>query len=426
MAREQKTNRRFAADAWSAYQEGLAAFDAERYTDAIALLTAIQDADGLLGSLARFYLGQAQLQHGVNELRAGRNAAAARHLTIAREINPKASGLSRFIAACHAGQGRFDRAAAELERAADAGLGDVDQPIRLAHAFARDGKMPRAVETLVRVIDDQPHRVDVRLQLGLLYGAAEEFEDAICVLQEAVELAPLHAEIRQHLGLALAAAGDHREAIEHLSIAQKLRPHDAYLALLLTMALDAAGTTCIQLAIAPAVHVREQADDQSLDVLGELVTENSDFVEAFLSLPVSEVDADIFAMLAATLERALERRPDYADLYHHCSRVYQRLGMTSPAIRQARKAIEVNPRYVQALIQLGRLYAKTDESDAAIDRLEDAVRCGGDYPDVHCLLGELYRRGGNIAQARDAFRRALAINADYQRAHEALETVLDA
>jgi superkiller protein 3 len=426
MAREQKRNRRNSADAWSAYQAGLSAFDRERYADAIALLTPIRDADGMIGTLARFYLGQAQLHHGVNELRAGRNAAASRHLALARDMNPHASGLSRFIAACHAGQGRFDRAAAELERAVDAGTGDADQPIRLAHAFARDGKMPRAVETLVRVIDEQPHRVDVRIQLGLLYGAAEEFEDAICVFQEAVELAPLDAGVRQHLGLALAAAGDHREAIEHLSIAQKLRPHDAYMALLLTMALDAAGTTCVKLAIAPAARAHGKADDQSLDVLGDLVTENNELVEAFLSLPASDVDAEIFAMLAAVLERALERRPDYADLYHHCSRVYQRLGMSEPAIQKARKAIEVNPGYVQALIQLGRLYAETDDSDSAIDRLEDAVRCGGDYPDVHCLLGELYRREGNTTQARESFRRALEINADYARAREAMETVLDA
>lgn len=405
-----------------AYQKGLAAYETEHYPEAIKLLLPIEHADGLTGTLARFYLGQAHLQFGISELREGRHASAAKHLTAAREMNPNASGLSQYIAACYSGQGRFDLAAAEMERHQNDGT-DADRPIRLAHAFARDGQMQRAVETLVEIIDTETHRVDVRLQLGLIYAAAEEFEDAICVLTEAAELAPLNADIQQHLGLALAAAGDHDQAIEHLAVAQKLRPNDAYLALLLTFAMDAARTTCIKLAIDPETDQLETVDDRSLEILGETIVQDPDFVEAFLRLPASDIDADIFTLLAAILERALEQHADYADLYYHCARVHQRLGLSESAIIQARMAIQVNPRYVQALIQLGRLYAETDRTSEAIDRFKEAVGCGGDYPDVHYLLGELYRRHGHNAAAGDEFKRALELNRHYTRAQEALEAV---
>ncbi len=422
MTRDPRPTNLTPAQAAAFYQRGLAAFETQRYTEAVELLSTIGDMPNLTGTLARFYLAQAHTHCGVARLNAGRHDTAARHFNAARTINPDSANLSRYLAACHAGSGRFDLAAAEIERVAETDHDDK-QPIRLAHALAQDGRLPQAIETLAEVIDAEPHRVDVRLQLGLIYAAAEEFEDAICVLQETAELAPLLPEVRQHLGLALAAVGDHSQAIEHLAVAQKLQPHDAYLGLLLTLAVDAAKATCVKLAIDPATGRLDAVDDRSLEVLGELITQEPDFVESFLRLPPSDVDAEVFAMLAAIFEQALENRPEYADLHYHCSRIYQRLGRSNDAIRKADEALSINPRYVQALIQLGRLHAEADDADHAIERLALAVECGGDYPDVHCLIGELCRRNGDVDGARDAFRKALQLNSNYDRAREGLEAV---
>ena len=405
------------------YQRGLAAFEAGQYRDAVELLEQVAASANLSATLARFYLGQAHMHVGIEELRAGRHAQAVRHFNIARESNPESSTLSRYIAAAYASQRRFDLAAAEIERDSIAGKHDPARPIRLAHAFARDGQFERAVETLVRVIDEEPYRVDVRMNLGLLYGAAERFEDAVCVFTEVIEIAPFDPEARVRLGLALAAAGDHSEAVEHIAIAQKLRPTDAYIGMLLAMAGDAARSSCIKVAIDP-VHGRlGVVDDRSLEMLGELIVSDPEFVEGFLNLPESEIDHEVFAMLAAVLERALEKQPDYADLYFHCSRVYARLGRTHEAVTRADQAVEINPRYVQALIHLARLHARTDKTDEAIDRLKCAVASGGDYPDVHYLLGELLRKEGNIGGARREYHRALELNDNYQAARRALATV---
>ena len=162
------------------------------------------------------------------------------------------------------------------------------------------------------------------------------------------------------------------------------------------------------------------APDEDLDALGELIVSQPDFVEAFLRLPESPMDTDVFAMLAKTLERALERQPDYADLHHHCARVYARLGRTEEAIGAAQSALRINPRYVQALIQLGDLYARTDRRDEAVDRLRDAIAAGGDYPDVHYMLGRLHLDLGDRDAARSEYRRALELNAHYGAAREAL------
>ena len=434
------------------YQAGISAFDRGQYAEAIELLSSIADQRDLPGTLARFYLGQSHLQYGLNELRLGRYAPAARHLTAARQINPSAAELSRYLVICHAGRGRFDQAATELEKARDDGLRDADLPIRLAHAFARDGQRERALETLQKAIDESPRRADLRLQLGLLHAAVDEFGPAVSALTEAARLAPADAAVHRHLGLALGARGDAAGAVRHLSIAQKLRPSDASVSLLLALAADAAQTAGQEIAVEPALcgtgilPVQEDtgetpvphgsagaspsparttvvAEAPDIEELSQLVAEDPEFVEAFLSLPLSEVDPEIFLMLASVLERVLARHPEYADLHYHCSRVYDRLGRTDSAVEAAARAVKLNPRYVQALIQLGRLHAETDRTAEAMDRLHAAIRSGGDYSDVHFLLGELYRRDGRLDQARASYRRALELNAQYDRAQHALEAI---
>ncbi len=407
------------AEANATYERGLSAYEDGDYAGAVEHLSQIANDAGLTGTLASFYLGEAHARLGAAALQAARHADAIAHLSTARKLNPQSAGLSRYLAACYAGLSRYDWAAAELEKCD--GDGDTDRVIRLAHAFARDGKITRAVETLVDAMDREPHRLDLRLQLGLIYASAEEHEDAVCVLTEAVELAPYDIDARRSLALALAAAGDAAEAVEHLAMAQRLRPHDRHLALLLTMAIDAAKTNCFALGIDVTLGSGETADEKSIAALGELVAQEPDLVEAFLALPPTAVDAEIFAMLAAALERALEHHPEYADLHYHCSRVYVRMGRRDAAVTRLDEALSINPRYVQALIQLGRIFAQMDRRLEAAQRLRAAIACGGDYPDVHYLLGELYRRDRRLDAARCAYERALELNKDYAAAREALE-----
>ncbi len=423
------------ANAAALYQQGLAAFETGRYLEAIEKLSAIGEGPGknLPATLARFYLGQAHLQQGLIDLTARRFAEAAAHFAESRRNNPDSKDLSSYLTTCYLGQGRFDLAAAEMERLIAAGDQEMALPIRLAHAFARDGQFARAIETLEAAIDVAPHQAELHYQLGVLRGSADDYAAALKALNEAVRLAPLRSDIHRQLGLVHGALRESDQAIRHLATAQRLRPWDANTAMLLTMAIQAADTNTTNVEIAP-VNAAAQDDGGSprrvargdLEMLGQVLVKDPDFVEAFLSLPPSDVDPQIFAMLAATFEQALEHHPAYADLHYHCSRIYDRLGQTDAAIEMAQSAIKINPRYVQAMIQLGRLYSQTNRDAEAIDRLQLAIDSGGNYPDVHYLLGELYRRRGDRTLACMQYRRALQINSNYTRAKEALEAALTA
>lgn len=411
------------ADAAAHYREGLSAFEAGDYERAISQLSQIDDGCSVSSTLAKFYLGQAHLKFGVELMNAGKHVTAVHHFNAARRLNPDAAGLSKYLATCYAAQRKFDMAADELEGSPDSNADASTQAIRLAHALARNGQIQKGIETLIRAMDDKPHRIDVRRHLGMMYAAAEQYVDAVCVFQEAVELAPLDSELRRCFGMTLAASEDHSEAAEQLAIAMKLRPNDAYLGSMLAMAMEASKSTCVKVRIDPETDMLAPMDECSIDSLSELIVSEPDFVEAFLALPQTGLDDEIFLLMAGVLERALAAHPEFADLHYHCARVYQRLGRTDEAIDEASRAVEINPRYVQALIQLGRLYADQEKTLEARDRLGRAILFGGDYPDVHYLIGELYRREGDRENAADSYRRALALNEQFGRAREALATV---
>lgn len=411
------------AEAAALYREGLSAFEAGDYERAIGQLSQIDDGCSVSSTLAKFYLGQSHLKHGIELMNDGRHVQAVHHFNVARRLNPDAAGLSRYLATCYAAQRKFDLAADELDRSPDSDVDASTQAIRLAYALARNGQVQKGIETLIEAMDKTPHRIDVRRHLGMMYVASEQYVDAICIFQEAVELAPLDAELRRCFGMALAASEDHAEAAEQLSIAMRLRPNDAYLGALTAMAMEASKSTCVKVRVDPATDQLAPIDDCSIDSLSELIVSEPDFVEAFLALPQTGMDDEIFSLMAGVLERALAMNPEFADLHYHCARVYQRLGRMNEAIDEASRAVEINPRYVQALIQLGQLYASQDKTLEARDRLGRAILFGGDYPDVHYLIGELYRREGDVASAADSYRRALALNERYGRARDALATV---
>ncbi len=406
----------FAAD----YQLGVAAYDCGRYSEAISLLSRMADRGDAAGTLSRFYLGQAHLQIGLGELRSRRFKPAIQHLQAAAAADRTRGDLGRHLAAAYAGDGRYDLASREFEGMIARGAGDSDTPIRMAHSQWRQGRPEAAIETMLGAIRRERGRAELHFQLGLFQAAADDYAAAISAFSEATRLAPGDADAHQHLGLTYAATGELGNALTHLRVARRLAPRDSYLALQFALATQAAAGEGIALEPEDDLPAGGKFDQRAIERLGQTVLGDPDFVEAFLALPQTGIDRDVFATLAATLEWALERHSEYADLHFHCSRVYERLGRRDEAIAAAARALQANPQYVQAMIHLGRLYAETDQTQDGIDRLQEAIERGGDYPDVHYLLGQLYRRRGDRPRARRSFERALELNEGYSAARSAL------
>ena len=377
--------------------------------------------DELLEHLRRHVQAENDVRRGICLLNAGRYEQAAAAFRRALELGCDGRSLPAYLASALRGQGRHAEAAEVLERpAASAGAGAAEV-IRHALAVWEAGEPQRAVSLLRRAVREDRDNAELQYQLGLLLARLDEREEAELRFVQAVLIDRRHVDALVSLALCRAMQGAWREALSHLQEAQALRPTDARIGLLLTQAAAAVeregGYPRVQTVMPPDDPA---ADEEGIAELSRIIEDDPDFVDAFLALPAETVGERVFAMLLRTLEKALERQPEHAELHFHCGQVLERLGRSGEAIERTERAVAIDPAYVRALIALGRLYQRTDRRDDARVRLEQALAAGAEYADVYYLLGNLYRQEGLWTRARQAYRRALSINARYEAAREAL------
>lgn len=405
-----------------AYREGMAAFHAGRYEDVIERLTPTASyGEGAIRLISRFYLGQAHYRLAVRLFDQRRFREAGEHFRKATELDPSGGGVAGFLAACCPADKRLEEAAVRYAEQVRRHPGDSAARVRLALARWKLGQPGEAMDLLREGLAACPDDAEWYYQLGVMTAAQERLEEARSLFERAVSIDPSHAGAHERLAQCHGAAGRARPALEHLEKAHRLQPGNARVAMQISVLAGVVAEPGLRLKLAEQTEgATPRYAPADIERLGEAIISEPDFVEAFLRLPQTEVDHEVFNVLRATLEKALEKHPEFADLHYHCGRVYHRLGRDRTAIRHVERAVQINPRYVDALVLLARLYGRTDRWASGVERLQQAIDAGADYPDVHYLVGRLFQQGNRPEQARQAYLRALDLNSDYQAAREAL------
>ncbi|MHC4696528.1 MAG: tetratricopeptide repeat protein [Planctomycetota bacterium] len=378
----------------------------------------------LLGSIKSFFQAARDVRRGVCLLHAGEYDNAAEAFSRAARGGSTDETLASYLAACLIGQGKAGAAAKYFSKAAEDGAGPPAARIRHGMALWLSGKRDEAVAALREAIRDDPECAELHFQLGTLLTSLEQYEEAELRFTQALSIDRNHTEALVSLALCCGLRDAPGESVRHLQTAQTRRPHDARIGLLLAQAAKAMRQKGhAQRVQADLPETERLSDEKGIAELSLVIETEPDFVDAFLSIPVGEVDERVFAMLLETLQAALERQPEHAELRYHCGRVLERLGRQQDAIDETERALQLDPRFTRALIELGRLYQQTDRQADAAMRLEQAVEAGAEYADVFYLLGNLYRARGEVGRARTAYRRALLINERYEAALQALASL---
>ncbi len=362
-----------------------------------------------------------RVRRGICLLNAGRYDEATTEFTAASAGGSTDRSLPSYLAACLLGMDNPLAAAecfAEMEDSPENGSINT---IRSALALSAAGQVADAIEVLRSAIRDDAENPELHLQLGILLAESERFEEAELRFTQVLSIKRDHPEALINLALCCGVRSAPGEAVQYLAAAQALRPYDARIGLLFTEAVKAARHQGV------AVHVRATiseddpaVDPHGIEELSRIIEREPDFVDAFLSIPAGSLDRPVFSTLMRTLELALERQPEHAELHYHCGRILGRLGRHEDAIAENERAVQIDPKFVRALIELARLYQGTDRAKDAATRLEQAIRAGAEYADIYYFLGNLYRDQGNLIRARTAYRRALALNDRYEAAQNAL------
>lgn len=361
-----------------------------------------------------------EVRRGICFVNAGRFQEAERAFSTAKDLGMTGPSLASRLAASLLGQRRYDEAARQFA-AIQSGTGVGTARIRESYALREAGRLAEAIAVLRDAVAAEPSDPEVHFQLGTLLATCDAFDEAELRFTQALNLDPSHVEASVSLALCFGLRGIPGTALKYLQQAQIRKPLDGRIGFLLAQAADAVrqrGQVVKVKAIMPAMDLTE--DRQGIEELSRVIEVEPDFVDAFLSIPIGEVDETVFAMLLKTIERALERQPEHAELHFHCGRVLDRLGHQQAAIDATERAVGLAPQFTKALIELAKLYQRTDRDTDATTRLEEAIAAGAEYADVYYLLGNLYRDQGHLGQARQAYRQALTINERFEAAQQAL------
>ncbi|MDD4891263.1 MAG: tetratricopeptide repeat protein, partial [Phycisphaerae bacterium] len=348
--------------------------------------------------------------------------AAVENLKLACHYNPAGCELARFLAVALFRTGQTEAVGGPLERAIASDRTDTRARVMLALSQWRTGQAAAAELTLHQGLGAVDEPAAINFHLGLLAAQAEQWGQVEQYLTKCVAVDEGNAQAWRYLGLACGAQGKAEAAAANLRRAQRLAPADPHVALELAYASAAANAAPMTVRKLNLAELTAAPADMSedLDRLARAIMAEPEFIQAFLDLPASPMDQQIFGVLSFSLKRAAAARPTYADLHYYISRVNRRLGLISQAIDSAEQAIALNPKYVAALIHAAGLYHQTAQRGASAQRLRAAIAAGGDYPDVHLVLGHLYRELGQTPEARRSYERALRLKPHYAAAKEAL------
>lgn len=374
-----------------------------------------------LRNIRAFFESDNLTRRGLCLLNAGRVDEAEAAFTRAMELAPANSNVARTIIAAYRQRGDAARAETTAEIAMRNLPGDVDARIRRAWMACDRGRPEAGIELLRAGLAEDPECAELHLQLGIMLAGQDQFEEAELRFVQVTAINRRRFEGWLNLALAQGALGRSVDAYRSLQRAQRLRPSDPTVALLMTQAFRAArqeNPTVRLSATFPADATPACPSD--IEELSRIAQDDPDFIDALLSISVSEGQTAYYRLLLETLEHALARCPERAELHHHCGRVLERLGKVDRAIECGQRAVQCDPRCVRALVDLARWYRQAARDDDALRSLERIVAAGFEYADVYYQIGSLHQQRGEVEKAASAYRRALTINPHYGAAREAL------
>lgn len=373
----------------------------------------------LLGKLSRFYYAMSSRLLGLQDLQAGRFEQAERRLRSAMELVGREAELTSYLASIYARGGRAEPCAIEAEKLVRAHPDRPDTWRKLAQAQWQSGRREEAYLTLCQAMRRVGEAACLLLQEGLFLAAEGKHRQARRFFERASETDSANADGHYFLALAAAAEGDVQAAARSFQRAFELRPSDCLCAYQLAIAARAAAESGFHIVLR-LPEGSPRAASTEMRQLAQYVAREPDFAEAFLSLPPSDLDEELFHTLVGVLQVAIALHPRHADLHCCCAKALHRLGRASAALEHVAAALEINPGYVQAHILLGRLHAEAGRTEEALEHVRRAIAAGADWPDIHCFAADLLERCRRKQAAREHLERALELNANYAQAAERL------
>ncbi len=291
--------------------------------------------------------------------------------------------------------GRFDEAAALIERAVEAKPDYVDALVNLGNAYNSLGRFRDAVARFEQALETGPATAPLLANLGAALKQLGRHEQAVGRFEAALALEPGLADTRRSLADSLVEIGKPNEALKQIARAMEGSPQ----------------SLAMQVSLGNALHAAGQADE-AIRCFRELLDARPDLA------PIRGNLANILRQ-AGQPEEAIEhyqqvlaQDPGHVDSYHNLGLAWQDLGEKDKALEHYRKAVELAPDRAKSWHGIASV-SKNAFSDDEVEHLqtlqsadstsdEDRIRLG-------FALGRFFEATGRHPEAAEQYLRANAL-----------------
>ncbi len=355
-------------------------------------------------------ISQLHYQLGLALRRAGDEEAAAPHFaaaaeSMAQETEDSRERLRRYLEDDTQG-GANEAFSSPLDSTPVTGLGATERAelrttltYRLAQSYLNLGvlqaqrrRLPRAADLFQQAADLVPELPQVQYSLGVARFNSGQFEQAIQPLARALGDQQENLQLRRMLALAWLNAGGYAQAAE-LLVDDPGRATDRSLQYAYGVAL-----------------VRSGRAAQAETVFAGLLARNQDWPELHVVLGLAAAQQDDFDTAIASLERAIELKPDIADAHSTLGDIHMRHGRLEEAERELRTELDYRPNDFQTLYLLATVLELAGDSAEALDILDSLLATRPQAANARYLKGKILLAQGDAVAAQIQLETAASLN----------------
>jgi tetratricopeptide (TPR) repeat protein len=255
----------------------------------------------------------------------------------------------------------------------------------------------------------------VYLNLGVMQAQGERFARAAGFFEEAAAVDPAFPRVEYSLGVAYFNAKQYAKSIAPLTraVADDAQNGDARrmlaLAALNTEDYGRAaellrgdpgrpGDTSLQFAYGVAL-VRSGNAAEAERIFSEMLAQHADSPELNVLIGQAHAEQKDYDGAIASLQRALQLKPDVAEANATLGQIYLRQGKLGEAADALRAELKSHPEDVKARFTLATVLDLDSQSDKAVTELKGVLQARPEYADARYLYGKILLAGGSAADA---------------------------
>ncbi len=175
----------------------------------------------------------------------------------------------------------------------------------------------------------------------------------------------------------------------------------------------------VSLSLRTVIRVRDWQNERTLGLNDRNNPKSS--ATKFENLGNAYLQEGNLPLAVAEFQKAIELRPDYADLYNNLGFAFAHMNRFNDASVAYQKALKLNPKLWQAYDNIAAIYAAQKKYDNATSNLKKATLLAPDNNELIIHLGIVYLMSGDKKQAKEQFSKALLFDPKNEEAKNGLK-----